>query len=385
VTPQTSHRITRLTLTDFRNYQALRMDAPQGLIALTGANGAGKTNILEALSLLTPGRGLRGAEFPLIGRSAGKGAWAVSALTANHRGEQQLGTAWNASESEGVNAARAVLIDGHLQKSSGALAGLLRVVWLTPALDRLFSGGASERRRYLDRMVALFDIDHGARLNRFEKLMRERNLLLADGPMDRAWAASLEMQMAEEAIAIAAARLQSISNLGAYVTPDKFPDAFPWSQLSMAGELEDMVSALPALEAEERYKKQLQDGRGLDKAAGRTLAGPHRSDLVVRHGPKDMAAEEGSTGEQKALLIGLILAQTEAIRAVTGSAPILLLDEIAAHLDKARRTALFAHLNALDVQAWMTGTEPELFDGASGFTTVFHVENGGLTESKKPR
>lgn len=376
-----SHRITRLTLTDYRNYLALRLDAPKGLIALTGANGAGKTNVLEAISLLTPGRGLRGAEFHTIGRNDGQGAWAVSAFTSHHRGEQQLGTAWTTSESEGVNAARAVLVDGHLQKSSGALAGLLRVVWLTPALDRLFSGAASERRRYLDRMVALFDADHGARINRFEKLMRERNMLLADGPFDRAWAASLEMQMAEEAVAIAAARLQSVGNLGTYLTPETFQGPFPWSLLSISGELEDMVATLPALEAEERYKKLLQDGRGIDKAAGRTLVGPHRSDLIVRHGPKDMAAEEGSTGEQKALLIGLILAQTKAIRAVTGSAPVLLLDEIAAHLDKARRTALFVHLESLDVQAWMTGTEPELFDGAVTSTVVYHVENGRLTES----
>jgi DNA replication and repair protein RecF len=382
VTTLDSHRIARITLTDYRNYAGLRLDPPSGLIALAGANGAGKTNLLEAISLLTPGRGLRGAEFETIGRNDGKGAWAVSANTLGQRGEMQLGTAWSASDAEGINAARAVLIDGHLQKSSGALAGLLRIVWLTPALDRLFSGATSERRRYLDRMVALFDAEHGGRINRFEKLMRERNLLLADGPIDRTWANSLEMQMAEEAVAIAAARLQSVSNLGAYLTPQRLSGPFPWSELSISGEIEDMVAKLPALEAEERYKQQLRDGRNADKGAGRTLVGPHRSDLIVRHGPKNIAAEEGSTGEQKALLIGLILAQTEAIRAVTGSAPILLLDEIAAHLDKARRTALFAHLDSLKVQAWMTGTERELFDGASASTVVYHVDNGRLNESK---
>jgi DNA replication and repair protein RecF len=276
-----------------------------------------------------------------------------------------------------------VLVDGQLQKSSGALAGLLRSVWLTPALDRLFSGPASERRRYLDRMVALFDSEHGTRINRYEKLMRERNLLLSDGPLDRAWATSLEMQMAEEAVAIAAARVQAVSNLGAYLTPDRLSGPFPWSQLSIAGEIEDMVTTLPALQAEERYRQQLHDGRMADKGAGRTLVGTHRSDLVVRHGPKAIAAEEGSTGEQKALLIGLILAQTEAIRAVTGSAPVLLLDEIAAHLDKSRRIALFSHLQSLHVQAWMTGTEAELFDGAGPTTVVYHVDNGTLRESIK--
>jgi DNA replication and repair protein RecF len=381
VTTSASHHITRITLTDYRNYAGLRLDPPPGLIALAGANGAGKTNLLEAISLLTPGRGLRGAEYHSISRNDSIGGWGVSAITASHLGEIQLGTAWTKSETEGPNAARAVLVDGQLQKSSGALAGLLRIVWLTPALDRLFSGPASERRRYLDRMVALFDSEHGSRINRFEKLMRERNLLLADGPLDRVWATSLETQMAEEAVAIAAARLQAVSNLGAYLTPQRLSGPFPWSQLSIAGEIEDMVAKLPALQAEEHYKKQLLDGRNADRGAGRTLIGPHRSDLVVRHGLKNIAAEEGSTGEQKALLIGLILAQTEAIRAVTGSAPVLLLDEIAAHLDKARRTALFAHLDNLKVQAWMTGTEPELFDGASPSTVVYHVENGTLNES----
>jgi DNA replication and repair protein RecF len=377
----TSHRITRITLTDYRNYAALRLDPPSGLIALAGANGAGKTNLLEAISLLTPGRGLRGAEYQSIGRKDGQGAWAVSAVASSHRGETRLGTAWTASEDDGPNASRAVLVDGQLQKSSGALAGLLRSVWLTPALDRLFSGPASERRRYLDRMVALFDSEHGARINAYEKLMRERNLLLSDGPLDRAWATSLEMQMAEEAVAIAAARLQAMSNLGVYLTPDRLSGHFPWSQLSIEGEIEAMVSTLPALQAEERYKQMLHDGRMADKGAGRTLVGPHRSDLLVRHGPKNIAAEEGSTGEQKALLIGLILAQTEAIRSVTGSAPVLLLDEIAAHLDKSRRSALFSHLQSLDVQAWMTGTEAELFDGAGPATMVYHVANGTLNES----
>jgi DNA replication and repair protein RecF len=359
----TSHRITRITLTDYRNYAALRLDPPSGLIALSGANGAGKTNLLEAISLLAPGRGLRGAEYQSIGRIDGAGAWAVSAVATSPRGETQLGTAWNASEEDGVNAARAVLIDGQLQKSSGALTGLLRSVWLTPALDRLFSGPASERRRYLDRMVALFDAEHGGRINRYEKLMRERNLLLTDGSLDRTWASSLETQMAEEAVAIAAARLQAVSNLGSYL------------------EIEELVARLPALQAEEHYRQQLHDGRMADKGAGRTLVGPHRSDLVVRHGPKNIAAEVGSTGEQKALLIGLILAQTEAIRAVTGSAPVLLLDEMAAHLDRSRRIALFSHLKDLDVQAWMTGTEAELFDGAGAATMVYHVANGTLTES----
>jgi DNA replication and repair protein RecF len=377
----TSHRLTRLTLTDFRNYAGLRFDAPQGLVALVGANGAGKTNLLEAISLLTPGRGLRGAEFESIGRKDGKGGWAVSAHVTSATGDLQLGTAWTASETEGALAQRAVLVDGHLQKSSGALAGLLRVVWLTPALDRLFSGPASERRRYLDRMVALFDAEHGPRINRFEKLMRERNLLLAEGSRDRAWLSSLETQMAEAGVAIGAARLQAIGNLGAYLTPERLSGPFPWSSLEIEGDIETLVADLPALDAEDRYRRLLHDGRMADAGASRTLVGPHRSDLLVRHGPKGMRADEGSTGEQKALLIGLILAQTEAIRAVAGTAPVLLLDEIAAHLDQSRRSALFSHLQSLDIQAFMTGTEASLFDGADAAAVVYQVENGHLSES----
>jgi DNA replication and repair protein RecF len=378
-----SQRLTRLTLTDFRSYAALRLDAPTGLIALTGPNGVGKTNLLEAISLLTPGRGLRGADFPSIGKSDGKGGWAASAIVSAGENETQLGTAWTPSETDGAQAARAVLVDGHLQKSSGALANYLRIVWLTPALDRLFSGAASERRRYLDRMTALFDIEHGARINRFEKLMRERNMLLSDGPLNKTWASSIETQMAEEAVAIAASRMQAISHLGSYLTPEKLSGPFPWSSLALLGELEAMVETLPALEAEDHYRKRLQDGRHADQAAGRTLVGPHRTDLLVRHGPKQIAADEGSTGEQKALLVGLVLAQTEAIRMLTGYAPVLLLDEIAAHLDKARKTALFSHLEGLDIQAWMTGTEAELFDGAGASTVVYHVDNGLLRESKR--
>lgn len=221
VTPATAYGLSRLTLTDFRNYAGLRLEPPQGLIALAGANGAGKTNLLEAVSLLMPGRGLRGADFAGLCRQGGRGAWAVSAHVHGPAGERQLGTAWNPSESEGSNAARAVLVDGHLQKSSGALAGHLRVVWLTPAMDRLFSGPAADRRRYLDRMVALFDVGHGTRIAVFEKLMRERNALLQEPGLDRAWAASLETQMAEAAIAIAAARLHAVDVLGQALTRDQ--------------------------------------------------------------------------------------------------------------------------------------------------------------------
>lgn len=378
--------LTRLTLTDFRNYAGLRLEPPPGLIALAGANGAGKTNLLEAVSLLMPGRGLRGADFATLSRQDGKGGWAVSAHVQGPGGERQLGTAWNNSEADAGAAARAVLVDGHLQKGSGALAGHLRVVWLTPAMDRLFAGPAGDRRRYLDRMVSLFDVEHGTRVAVFEKLMRERNALLqapvSDRSLDSAWAASLETQMAEVAVAIAAARRHAVEVLGSALTRDQLDGPFPWSRLTIEGETESLVQELPAVAAEEAYRRKLQDTRALDRAAGRTLSGPHRSDLVVHHGPKGMPAAEGSTGEQKALLIGLVLAQANAIRSIAGGVPVLLLDEIAAHLDRPRRTALFGLLEQLGAQVWMTGTEPHLFDGAGPSTVVYQVENGQLRESK---
>ena len=384
-TRKPAQAVARLTLTDYRNYERLRLEPPQGLIALVGENGVGKTNLLEAISLLAPGRGLRGAEFSSLGRRQASDAvgqaWAVSARIVGPSGECQLGSAWSAAAEDGGHSGRAILIDGHLQKSSGTLASLLRIVWLTPQLDRLFSGSTSERRRYLDRMVLLFDAAHGSRINVFEKLMRERNALLQQQRIDQQWATSLEKQMAECAIAISAARLQAVANLGRYLDGENLPGPFPWSSLAVVGDIETLVTTLPALAAEDHYRALLQEGRGDDRAAGRTLSGPHRSDLKVQHGPKAIAAADGSTGEQKALLIGLALAQAQAIGSVAGAAPVMLLDEIAAHLDKTRREALFGLLQDLGVQVWMTGTEPEVFHGAGTSAVVYHVENGTLRES----
>jgi DNA replication and repair protein RecF len=378
----TPFAISRITLTDFRNYGALRLEAKPGLIALVGMNGAGKTNLLEAISMLSPGRGLRSAEAASLGRKLGEGSWAVSARVAGPGGETQLGTAWSPSENEGPAAPRAVLINGHLQRSSAALAEHVRIAWLTPAQDRLFVGPSAERRRYLDRMVALFDVAHAARVTGFEKLMRERNILLQDGAGDATWLTSLESQMAELAVAIAAARLFAAQKLNVELAQEKLPAPFPWGSLAIEGEVEELVSGLPALSAEDSYRQQLRSGRPLDRAAGRTLMGPHRSDFTVLHGPKQIAAAESSTGEQKALLIGLLLAQARAIGAVAGAAPILLLDEVTAHLDKARKLALFGILQDMGLQAWMTGTEPQVFDGVGASTVVYQVDQGTLHESK---
>lgn len=381
MTDNPTFAITRLTLTDFRNYDHVRLEPSRPLVALAGVNGAGKTNLLEAISLLMPGRGLRGVEFPSLARKAGSGHWAVAAAASTPQGDLQIGTAWAADESGEGASSRAVMIDGLAQRSAGALGGLLRMVWLTPAMDRLFQGSPGERRRFLDRMVMLFDAEHATRVNAFEKLMRERNALLAEPSPDRAWLASLEIQMAECAVSVSAARVSAVATLARQIDESEHAGPFPWARVAIDGAMELLVSSHPAVEAEDIYRKQLANSRNLDRAAGRALAGPHRSDLKVSHGPKAMTAEHCSTGEQKALLIGLVLAQARAAKSLFGGAPILLLDEIAAHLDPARRHGLFQLLESLGSQVFMTGTEAQLFDGAGPSTVVYQVHEGHLSES----
>lgn len=373
--------VTRLTLTDFRNYAHLRLEPARPRVVLVGANGAGKTNLLEAVSLLLPGRGLRGVEFASLARQHGSGHWAVAAAITTPDGDMQVGTAWAADDTgEGANS-RAVMIDGLAQRSAGALNGLLRMVWLTPAMDRLFQGAPGDRRRFLDRMVMLFDGGHATRVNAFERLMRERNALLAEVSPDPAWLTTLEVQMAEAAVAVSAARLGAVATLARHIGESEHQGPFPWAELAVAGAMEDLVLHHPAVEAEDIYRRQLVHSRNPDRAAGRALQGPHRSDLRVAHGPKAMAAEFCSTGEQKALLIGLVLAQARAAKNLFGGAPILLLDEIAAHLDPARREGLFRMLEALESQVFMTGTEAQLFDGAGASAVVYQVDGGQVTES----
>ena len=371
--------IRRLTLTDFRNYEGLRIDIRPRLIALAGANGAGKTNVLEAISLLAPGRGLRGAVFEELARQGSAGSWAISAEVETASGPVSIGTGWS-SQSEAGEGGRLVVIDGEAQKSSGALGEYMRMLWLTPAMDRLFAGPASDRRRFLDRMVTAFDPEHGSRILVFEKVMRERNLLLDEPRPDGAWLSSLEAHMAEAAVAIAAARLVGLEALQAHIEEGRESSSFPWAEVSVEGETEALVAVKPAVQVEDEYRKILRESRGLDRAAGRTLRGPHRSDFGVVHGPKQMAAGQCSTGEQKALLIGLILAQARAVATGTGVAPILLLDEVAAHLDRARRKSLLEALAALGAQCWMTGTDAQLFEGIGHDGTVFQVEDGTIKE-----
>ena len=380
MTDSSTLAITRLTLTDFRNYAGLRLTLDAQLVALTGANGAGKTNILEAISLLAPGRGLRGAVFEDLARQGGGGTWAIAAEIDTANGPVTLGTGWSGQSEAGDGGSRLVVIDGEPQKGSGALGDHMRMLWLTPAMDRLFAGPASDRRRFLDRLVTAFDPEHGSRILVFEKVMRERNLLLEETRPDAAWLSSLEAHMAEAAVAISAARLLGLEALQAHIDETRGQSSFPWGDVSVEGEIEARIATTPAVRVEDEYRNILRDSRGLDRAAGRTLRGPHRSDLMVVHGPKQMAAGQCSTGEQKALLIGLILAQARAVKATIGTAPVLLLDEVAAHLDRARRLSLLEALAALGSQSWMTGTDAQLFDGMGNNGTVFHVEDGTVKE-----
>lgn len=377
--------ITRLTLTDFRNYQSLRINPTQPLIALTGQNGAGKTNVLEAVSLLVPGRGLRGSAFNVIARLGGSASWAVAADIITPDADHKIGTGFEGDPlaEDGGTSGRSAMIDSITQRSPGPLSDYLKMLWLTPAMDRLFAGPASDRRRFFDRLVIAFDSHHGARVSAFEKLMRERNFLLQDPRCDFTWLSSIETQMAEQAVAISAARNEAATVLAKHFAGHAEKTSFPWGMLQLNGEIESIVAAKPAVQAESEYAMILKEQRGLDRAQQRTLKGPHRTDFSVLHGPKSQSAELCSTGEQKALLIGLVLAQARAVKELVGAAPVLLLDEVAAHLDVHRRRGLFEALDGLGVQAWMTGTDASLFDEAGKVSSLYNVENGTILEVKR--
>jgi DNA replication and repair protein RecF len=352
-------RITRLLLSSFRNYASLDIAADAQLVALIGDNGAGKTNILEAISLLSPGRGLRRADFADIQRQGGNGGFAMSVILAGPEGEVLLG----AGHQPGAANGRVCRINREPAASAMAFAEYCRVLWLTPENDGLFRGAAGDRRRFLDRLVLAVDASHGARVNGLEKALRSRNRLLEEDRPDGAWLDAVEREAAEIAVAVAAARLETVSRLSALIAMEIDPDSpFPHAILRVEGDLETALGRSSALQAEEWYRGILNDNRWRDKAAGRTLVGPNTADLAVRHGPKDMPADLCSTGEQKALLIGLMLAHARLVRQMSGLPPILLLDEVAAHLDPRRREALFRQLEGLAGQVWMTGTDKALFE-----------------------
>lgn len=368
--------LKRLSLTDFRNYAALALRFDGRHVVLTGENGAGKTNLMEAVSFLSPGRGLRRAGYDEVVRN-GASSFTIFSEVEGMEDEISIGTGVDLSEE---SLSRKLRLNGTPAKSADELTDHLRVLWLTPAMDGLFTGGASDRRRFLDRLVLSLDPAHGRRASDFERAMRSRNKLLTDGRFDPAWLSGLEQQMAGLGIAMALARREMLALL-VTLTERTASDAqpFPTATLALSGFL-DQAEGVPALELEDRYAAMLAESRYRDAAAGRTLDGPHRVDLLVRHREKNMEADRCSTGEQKALLVGLILAHAQLIADMTGHAPVLLLDEIAAHLDINRRAALFDRIHALGGQAFMTGTDSSMFAALGERAQYFSVCDAAVTE-----
>ena len=349
--------VTRLSLTDFRNHRDALLEAGQGFVLLSGPNGAGKTNVLEAVSLLTPGRGLRQVPIAEMARSGGPGGFAVAARLDD---ETDIGTGTVAAAPD----RRQVRIYG-APAAVNSLGERLAVLWLTPAMDRLFTESASGRRRFLDRLTLALEPGHAHHATRYEAAMRSRNKLLGENlDADPDWLAALEAQMDEHGRAVGEARRRTVAALTECVTA-LTDDDFPRALLALHGwEAGDLAASL-------------RGNRGRDATAGRTTEGPHRQDLIVTHAAKDQLASRSSTGEQKALLLGLVLAHAELVAERRGAPPILLLDEVAAHLDPDRRAALFDRLQGHE-QVWMTATEAALFDGIAG-ASRFHVEAGTIS------
>ncbi|MEM8696914.1 MAG: DNA replication/repair protein RecF [Pseudomonadota bacterium] len=354
--------IRRLSLTDFRSYDTVLITPGPAFVVLTGENGAGKTNILEAVSLLAPGRGLRRAKLSEMARQGGPGGFSVAAVLGAPGGDVDLGIGTLATAPE----RRQVRING-ATASATALTEWLSILWLTPAMDRLFTDAPSGRRAFLDRLVLALEPGHAHHASRYEAAMRARNRLLADdAPLDAEWCMALEAQMAEHGGAVAAARNRTIAALnGQLAVQPEGP--FAKARITLEGwqPVDDFGAALAA-------------GRDRDRAAGRSLTGPHRSDMAVTHLGKRQTADRCSTGEQKALLLAIVLAHADLVAARAGRRPLVLLDEVAAHLDPLRRAALFERLAAGGGQVWMTGTEPALFDGIDGAATRYTVRDGAV-------
>jgi DNA replication and repair protein RecF len=373
--------VARLTLANFRSYAAAQLDVAGEPVVLAGPNGAGKTNLLEALSFLAPGRGLRRAKLSEIDRRGGNGAWTLSVQLATADGTVQIGTGRDAESDSGER--RVVRIDGAPAKTQAELARLASFVWLTPQMDRLFTEGTSARRRFLDRLVLGFDPEHANALSAYERAMRERLRLLRDGPADASWLHALEETMAAQGVAIAAARRDCAAQIDRACAASVGP--FPQARLAMIGEVESWLATMPALAAEDALRQRFAEQRRADTEAGVTTFGPHRADLAVEHVGNGMPAPQCSTGEQKALLLAILLAQARLLAAARGAAPLMLLDEVAAHLDAERRAALFDELLDLKTQAWLTGTDSTLFAALRGRAQFFAVADARISSMDRFR
>ena len=374
----TASRILRLTLTHFRNYRAASFATRGDMVALVGPNGAGKTNCIEAISFLSPGRGLRRATLEDVADIQGNGSWAVSAAVEGALGLATLGTGIDPPGAESSSVARRCRIDREPVASAAAFGDHLRMVWLTPAMDGLFLGPGSERRRFFDRLVLAIDSDHSARVSALERALRSRNRLLEVRNYDDHWCDAIERETAELAVAVAAMRGQTAAKLDAMLQARAKTSAFPSARIALDGWMENALVNEPATAVEDRYRDILRESRARDAIAGRTLNGPHLTDLEVVYAPKNMPARDASTGEQKALLIGLVLAHAGLVAEMTGITPLLLLDEVVAHLDPERRTSLFGELSRLGAQVWMTGADPLSFADIGPGGELFDVESGQI-------
>ncbi len=368
------YSVRRLNLTAFRNYDSLRLEVVPGPVVLVGPNGGGKTNILEAISLLSPGRGLRRAALSDMQNRLQSEPWAIVAEIDNPAGFATLATGID-PESTGI-ARRLVRIDGKPVRSQNSLLEQLNLSWMTPELDRILAEGQSARRKLLDRLVFGFDPAHAGRVTRYEEAMRERMRLLRDGPHEPAWLNALEDVMATTGTAIAAARLQMAQQLNAQMASVK--GAFPAAELQLTGLVEDNLRQNPALVTEDILRSKFAAARGQDQQTGTTTLGPQRSDLIVLHKPQQMPAELCSTGEQKALLITIMLCHAQLLRQWRGVAPLLLLDDIASHLDSLRRDALYDWLLGIGSQFWLSGTETALFSALQDKAQFLQVQQGGV-------
>ncbi len=385
IQPSTQNRVRTirnsvrsLALSHFRNYHTERFDIDASRsVVLVGPNGAGKTNMLEAVSLLTPGRGLRRASLGDMDNNEDHLCWSVSAEVEGLQGVVQVGTGRDPEGGEESNK-RIVRMDGKNARAQSDLAKVFAVLWLTPQMDNLFIEGGTERRKFLDRLVYSFDDEHASRVNAYESAMRERNRLLAqgkaEGRADPLWLGALEHKMAEQGVAITVARQQAVEGVMAAMA--KAGHHFPKAGITLNGTLEQLLTEQSALNAEESFRAILARGRGADAQAGRALAGVHRSQLDVIHLEKNMQAERCSTGEQKALLVSIILAQANAGATWHGRIPVLLLDEVSTHLDISRRRALYEALEETRAQCWLTGTDADTFSGFNA--QLFQINSGNI-------
>lgn len=373
-----SFRLERLTLARFRSYPALSLSLAAPIALFVGPNGAGKTNLLEAVSLLAPGRGLRGARLADLARrapgEAASGSWAVAGRFATPLGPLEVGTAVEGTEVP----RRTFLVDGAQARSQAEVAARVAMVWLTPQMGALFQEGASERRRFLDRLVFALEPAHARELAAYETALAERNRLLAAGRPDPAWLAGLEDSLARHGVAVAAARRSLIAVLNRTLERGVAGE-FPRAVLACACPWAEALDGNPALAVEEALKARLAADRAADAEAGTTRSGPHRADLALIHAESGMPAGLCSTGEQKALLVSVILAHAALIGTARGFGPLLLLDEVAAHLDPRRREALFAALAALPSQVLLSGTEIAPFAALAGLAEAFAVEPGRVS------